>query len=76
MSDEVSQIVRNFIFVFCSSFGTGVFWSFLAAGVIRHVFDLDEDRVLSFFGVPMFSAYFIWCFFYLYRMLRKLGVSE
>ena len=65
--------IRNFTFVFFSSFGAGGFWSFFVAEGIRHIFDLDEDRVLLFLGVPMFLAYFIWCFFYLYRMLRKIG---
>ncbi|CAD9222678.1 hypothetical protein BCEN4_270010 [Burkholderia cenocepacia] len=55
------QSVRLFVAAVSISFGTGVFWAFLASELVRHLFGLNENKAFIFLGGPLFIIYFIWC---------------
>lgn len=61
MSRGFYDKARFFVVVASISFGTGVFWAFLASELISHLFGFGENKTLIFFGGPFFIIYFIWC---------------
>ena len=75
-SHDIIRKMRVAMIVILLTFGTGVFWSFLAAEGVRHLFGFDEDRTLMLFGIPFFIVYCVWCARRLPGMLRKAGYIE
>jgi len=60
-SQDFIRKMRAVVIVILLTFGTGVFWSFLAAEGVRHLFGFDEDWTLILFGIPFFIVYCVWC---------------
>lgn len=54
--------------------GAGTFWAFLIAGVIRLVFDLDEEAAMLWVALPIFILFIPFCVFVLPKHLRKAGI--
>ena len=76
ITQEGYRKIRTTMIVVSLTFGTGVFWAFLVAEGIRHLFKLDENRTLLFVGGAVFVLYCIWCVRNLPTMLRKAGYIE
>ena len=65
--------IREGIIVACLSTGAAIFWSFLIAEAVRHFFDLNEEKVLLYVGLPIFIAVEYILIKKLPDELRKLG---
>jgi len=73
MNENVCEKIRHWLATVLIAFGTGVFWAFLMSELIRHIFELNEDKVLIYFGGPFFVIYFIWCYRLLSRIFSRRG---
>ncbi|WP_421377167.1 hypothetical protein ACOCG7_05910 [Paraburkholderia sp. DD10] len=76
ISQDTYRKIRTSMIVISLTFGTGVFWAAVAAGIVRYIVHSDEDRTLLFVGGPVFVLYCIWCVARLPDMLRKAGYIE
>lgn len=65
--------IREGIIVACLSTGAALFWGALFAGIIRYFFDLDEEKVLLYIGLPIFMVVEYVLIKKLPDELRKLG---
>ncbi|WP_155754526.1 hypothetical protein [Burkholderia stagnalis] len=73
MTKNACEGIFQFLAIAFISFGTGVFWAFLVSELIRHVFDLNEDKTLIYFGGPFLVIYFFWCWRLLSRIFSRAG---
>jgi hypothetical protein len=76
ISQETYRKVRTTMIVVSLTFGTGVFWAALVAGLVQYIFNSNENQTLLFVGWPVFVLYCIWCVRHLPGILRKAGYIE
>jgi hypothetical protein len=54
--------------------GSSGFYAFVAAGLCRNIFDLNENMALLWIGVPLFVVLLIVRIYFLPKQLRKAGL--
>ncbi len=70
----VCVAIRTLMVIGGAWLGAGVIWAALITGLIRWLFDLDEETALLWVGLPVLVAFLPFCVFVLPKHLRKAGI--
>lgn len=66
--------VRYWMIIISSIGVGGIFWGALIGGIVRIIFDLEEETALLWIALPIFIAFIPYCIFVLPKHLRKAGI--
>ena len=73
---KIRRFIREAMLVGSVATAAAVFWSFLVAEAVRHLFDFNEEKTLLYVGLPLFIFIEYVMITYMPERLRKLGWIE